>query len=407
MQSEINIERPIGIAAGRLTVADRVAGRARRHNPLLKRTRPLEGLIQTVLFFCGLLSIFTTIGIILVLGSESLRLFTTRGWLNSNNLLVEAVSADDTTLRLSAGGYSFATGEVIQINTEVMRISALIDANTLVVERGYDGTTAAAHPADATLFIGTEVSPLEFLTGTRWLPQLGEFGIWPLLNATLMSTGIAMLVAVPLGLGAAIYLSEYASPRVRSILKPILEILAGIPTVVFGYFALTFMTPLLRALFGIDTVQIYNVASAGIVMGIMIVPTISSMSEDALSAVPRSLREASYGLGATRLETIFKVLLPAALSGIVAAFILAISRGVGETMIVAIAAGAGPRLTFNPFEAAETITGHIARISTGDLSFGSIDYNSLFALGLALFLMTLLLNIVSGAITRRFREVYQ
>jgi phosphate transport system permease protein len=176
--------------------------------------------------------------------------------------------------------------------------------------------------------------------------------------------------------------------------------------VVYGYFALTFMTPLLRALFGQDTVQIYNMASAGLVMGIMIIPTISSMSEDALSAVPRSLREASYGLGATRFETATRVLLPAALSGILAAFILGVSRAVGETMIVAIAAGAGPNFTFNPFEAAETITGHIARISTGDLSFNSIDYNSLFALGLTLFFMTLLLNIISGTITRRFREAY-
>ena len=246
----------------------------------------------------------------------------------------------------------------------------------------------------------------EFITGTKWQPQIGEFGIWPLLTSTLMTSLVAMVVAAPLGLGAAVYLSEYASAKVRATLKPILEILAGIPTVVYGYFALTFMTPLLRAIFGQDTVQVYNVASAGIVMGIMIIPTISSMSEDALSAVPRSLRDASYGLGATRFETVVRVLLPAALSGIAAAFILAVSRAVGETMIVAIAAGAGPNFTLNPFQAAETITGHIARISTGDLSFGSIDYNSLFALGLSLFLITLLLNLISGAITRRFREVY-
>jgi phosphate transport system permease protein len=176
---------------------------------------------------------------------------------------------------------------------------------------------------------------------------------------------------------------------------------------VFGYFALTFITPILRGIFGVNVVGVYNMASAGVVIGILIVPTITTISEDALRAVPRSLREASFGLGATRFETTTKILVPAALSGILAAVLLGISRAIGETMVVAIAAGAGPNLTLNPFEAAETITGHIARISTGDLSYGSIDYNSLFALGLALFVITLLMNFLSTMITRRFREVYQ
>jgi phosphate transport system permease protein len=183
--------------------------------------------------------------------------------------------------------------------------------------------------------------------------------------------------------------------------------LAGIPTVVYGYFALTFMTPLLRSLFGVDTVEIYNTASAGIVIGILILPLVSSMSEDALSAVPRSLREAAYALGATKLETAVKVVLPAALSGITAAFIVAISRAIGETMIVAIAAGAGSAFTFNPFKAAETMTGHIVRISGGDISYDSIDYDSIFAIGLMLFLMTLALNIISQRVVKRFREVYE
>ena len=246
-----------------------------------------------------------------------------------------------------------------------------------------------------------------FLTGTVWAPQIGEFGILPLLNATIGTSLVAMLVALPLGLGASIFLSEYASPRARALLKPILEILAGVPTVVYGYFALIFVTPRLQEIFGKDVVQVYNVASAGLVMGIMILPLVASMSEDALNAVPQSLRQASYGLGATRLETALRVVLPAALSGIVAAFIVAVSRAVGETMIVALAAGAGPKLTFNPFEAAETMTGHIARISGGDVSYGSIQYDSIFAIGLALFVLTLLLNIVSGLIVRRFREVYE
>ena len=256
-------------------------------------------------------------------------------------------------------------------------------------------------------FSSDEVSLVEFFTSTTWQPAIGEFGIWPLVNATLMTTLMAMLVALPLGLGAAIYLSEYATRRMRDILKPILEVLAGIPTVVYGYFALTFMTPLLRSIFGPGVVEIYNTASAGLVIGILIIPLVASMSEDALSAVPQSLREASYGLGATKLETSTKVVLPAALSGVTAAFIVAISRAVGETMIVALAAGAGPAFTFNPFKAAETMTGHIVRISGGDLSYGSIDYDSIFAIGLMLFLMTLALNIISGYFVRRFREVYE
>ena len=252
-----------------------------------------------------------------------------------------------------------------------------------------------------------EVNILDVFTTTQWIPHTGKFGIWPLFTATMMTTAIAMLIAIPLGMAVAIYLSEYASLRVRNTLKPILEVLAGIPTIVYGYFALTFMTPLLREIFGRDTVQIYNMAAAGLVMGILILPLISSMTEDALSAVPRSLREASYGMGATKLETALQIVVPAALSGIAAAIIVGISRAIGETMIVAVAAGAGPNFTLNPFQGAETITGHIVRISGGDLSYDSIDYNSLFALGLFLFIVTLGLNLISQAIVRRFREVYE
>ena len=253
----------------------------------------------------------------------------------------------------------------------------------------------------------SQISFLDFLFHTKWNPQIGDFGILPLLSATLMTSSIAMLVALPIGLSTAIYLSEYASRKARNFLKPILEVLAGIPTVVYGYFALTFITPLLRSILGRDVVEIYNTASAGIVIGILIIPMVSSMSEDALSAVPRSLREASYGLGATKIETAIKVVVPAAFSGIAAAFIVAISRAIGETMIVAIAAGAGPNFTINPFRPAETMTGHIVRISGGDLSYDSIDYNSIFAIGLFLFFITLSLNIFSQRIVRRFREVYE
>jgi phosphate transport system permease protein len=256
-------------------------------------------------------------------------------------------------------------------------------------------------------FATAGVTPLAFLTGRVWQPGIGAFGVLPLLSATMLTSLIGMLVAMPLGLGAAVYLSEYASPRVRGFLKPTLELLAGVPTVVYGYFALTFVTPALRGIFGRDTVQIYNDLSAGIVVGILITPLIATLSEDALSAVPDGLRNASFGLGATRWETARKIVVPAACSGIIAACLIALARAVGETMVVALAAGASPNLTLNPFEPAETMTGHIARISGGDLSYGSLDYQSLFAIGLLLFCITLVLNLLGRWVVLRFREVYE
>jgi len=256
-------------------------------------------------------------------------------------------------------------------------------------------------------FADPKVTLREFFTGTQWQPQAEQFGILALVSATLTTSAIALLTGVPLGVSAAIYLSEYASPRVRAALKPILEILAGIPTVVYGYFALLFITPLLRQVIGVENIGVYNMLAAGVVMGIMILPLISSMSEDALSAVPNSLREAAYAMGATPFEASIQVVLPAALSGIGAAVIVGISRAVGETMIVAIAAGSGPKFSFNPLDAAETMTGHIARISGGDLPYGTLDYNSLFAIALALFLMTLTLNLISQWIVAKFREQYE
>ncbi len=256
-------------------------------------------------------------------------------------------------------------------------------------------------------FNDPEVTLKEFFTSTKWVPAIGDFGIWALVSATLTTSAIAILVAVPLGMSAAIFLSEYASPRVRSILKPILEILAGIPTVVYGYFALLFVSPILRNILGTENLGVYNMLSAGLVMGIMILPLISSMSEDALSAVPRSLREAAYAMGATPFEASTQVVVPAALSGIGAAIIVGISRAVGETMIVAVASGATSEFTFNPLKAAETMTAHIARISGGDLPYGTVDYNSLFAIALMLFLVTLVLNMVSQWVVSKFREQYE
>ena len=319
------------MADARVSAEARTASAAvERPLDLRKRPRIGETIIQTILFICGFVSIFTTLGIVWVLGREAL------------------------------------------------------------------------------LFFQEDVVSLgEFFTNTVWQPAIDEFGILPLVNATLMTSFIAMLVAVPLGLGAALYLSEYASARSRGILKPILEVLAGVPTVVYGYFALTFVTPLLRGAFGSDTVSIYNTLSAGLVVGVLITPIIATLSEDALSSVPGGLRQASFGLGATKWETATKIVFPAALSGVIAACIIAMSRAVGETMVVALAAGASPNFTVNPFEPAETMTGHIARISSGDLSYGSIDYESLFAVGLMLFFITLVLNILSRWVVLRFREVYE
>jgi phosphate transport system permease protein len=261
---------------------------------------------------------------------------------------------------------------------------------------------------EAMLFFNDpDVTLVKFFTMTRWQPGIGQYGIVALVSATLTTSFIAILISLPLGLASAIYLSEYASLRGRSILKPVLEILAGIPTVVYGYFALLFVTPILKLFFSGSQLQTYNMLSAGLVMGIMILPLIASMSEDALSAVPRALREGAYAMGATKLETSLQVVVPAALSGVGAAVIVGISRAVGETMIVAVAAGAGPNFSFNPLDAAETMTGHIARISGGDLSYNTIDYTSLFAIALVLFLVTLVLNLISQYVVNRFRERYE
>ena len=252
-----------------------------------------------------------------------------------------------------------------------------------------------------------KVSLLEFFTDTQWTPLFADkhFGILPLVAGTLLTSGIAIAVALPIGLTIAIYLNEYASPGFRKVIKPILEILATIPTVVYGFFALVVITPYLQNFF--PEMGGFNALSPGIVMGIMIIPLISSMSEDALYAVPKSLREASYGMGATRLQTSFRVLVPAASSGIIVSTILAISRAVGETMIVAIAAGQQPNLTANPLEPVETITTYIVQVSLGDVVQGSLEYQTIFAAGITLFALTFVLNNISFYFKKRFREKYE
>ena len=253
----------------------------------------------------------------------------------------------------------------------------------------------------------SHVSPIDFLFGTQWTPlfQPQSFGVLPLVMGSILVAAGAALIALPIGLASAIYLSEYAHERVRSIVKPVLEILAGVPTVVYGYFALTFITPLLRQVW--PETNIFNGASAAIVMGIMIIPLVSSLSEDAMSAVPRALREGAYALGATRFEVATRTVVPAALSGIIASFILAISRAIGETMIVTIAAGSTPNMSLNPLEAVQTMTAYIAQTSMGEAAHGSVEYQTIFAVGLALFAITLLMNIVSIFVLRKYREVYE
>ncbi len=473
------------------------AGKQASTFDLTKRLRVGEEIIRVILLFCGVVSIFTTIGIIYVLAEESLLFFDSRAWtIERSPVRAEEPSAElsepieagerqftlsfegsripfnlgtliqigdeimlitdrgSSTIRVDRGvegtsvaehspdepvyavedqqvrlavnateedtliqipnGFSkeFSEGQLLQIGTEILRIEAITPAadvegfDSLTVERGVDDSIIRAHEAgDEQLRIAHTPSLVEFLTFNEWQPQIGNFGIWPLLLSTLIVSGIALLVSIPLGLGAAIFLSEYADPQVRNVLKPILEVLAGVPTVVYGFFALTFVTPGLQAIFG-NTVQFYNMLAAGMVVGVLIIPLVSSLSEDALSAVPRALREASFGLGATKLETTVKVVLPAAVSGVMSAIIIAMSRAIGETMIVAIAAGSGPNFTFNIFEGAETMTGHMARISGGDLSYGSIDYTSIFAIGALLFIVTLILNIFSSWISNRLREAY-
>lgn len=251
-----------------------------------------------------------------------------------------------------------------------------------------------------------QVKITEFLFGTTWSPLISpkSFGILPLLGGTLMITVIACLVAIPIGLASAIYLSEYAPARVRKIVKPILEVLAGIPTIVYGYFALTFVTPLLKFIF--PSTGMFNALSAGLVVGIMIIPMVSSLSEDAMSAVPRSLRNGAYALGATRFEVALKIVVPAAFSGIVSSAVLAFSRAIGETMIVTIAAGATPHLTWNPLDSIQTMTAYIVQVSMGDTPHGSIEYGTIFAVGMTLFVITFLLNILALWVARRFREEY-
>ncbi|KAB1146695.1 phosphate ABC transporter permease subunit PstC [Streptomyces luteolifulvus] len=290
-----------------------------------------------------------------------------------------------------------------QLVKALLMIAALVSVATTI------GIVIALIPPTVDFF--QRVGVWEFLSGTVWTALFAEpeYGVLPLLAATLLITGIAVAVAIPVGLGAAIYLSEYAHPRTRKLLKPTLEVLAGIPTVVYGFFALAFVTPRLQDWwpFGGDGPEIKNALSAGLVMGVMIVPTIASLAEDAMAAVPRSLRDGAYALGSGRRTVAVRVVVPAALSGIVAAFVLGISRAIGETMIVLIAAGARPDLSWNPLHEMQTMTAFIAGAASGDVSTASFEYKTIFAVGAYLFVLTFVMNVISIRLVRKYREVYE
>jgi phosphate transport system permease protein len=311
--------------------------------------------------------------------------------------------------RLAAEGSLLRSFSVNRLKEQGIRLSLFLCAGLSIL------TTLAiiAVLSTETIVFFRQVSLGEFLTETRWTPQYSEkhFGILPLISGTALVATIAAAIGLPIGLASAIYLSEYASNRTRAIVKPITEVLAGIPTVVYGYFALVFVTPyvlrpIFQGLLGFE-VNVFNAASAGIVVGIMILPTVSSLSEDVLRAVPTGLREAGYALGSTRFDVSVRIVLPAALSGITASFLLAIARAVGETMAVTIAAGQNPSLTLNPLRSIETMTAFIVNVSLGDTPAGTVEYVSLYAVGMTLFLMTLSMNIAAQWVLRRFREAYQ
>ena len=306
-----------------------------------------------------------------------------------------AVRAETAPLRLSSSRTRY--GELV--------IKALLGLCALISVATTIGIIAALFIPAFEFF--QDISIVDFVTGKEWAPlfEPALFGVVPLVVGTLSVTFWAVLVAIPFGLGAAIYLSEYASVRTRKVLKPMLELLAGIPTIVYGYFALTFFTPLLRDL-GIG-VDIFNTLSAGLVMGVMILPTVASLSEDAMSAVPRDLRDGAFALGSTRREVATRIVVPAAISGIIAAFVLGISRAVGETMIALVAAGQQPNLSFDPRAAVETMSAFIAATGAGDVPTGSLEYKTIFAVGATLFVMTLILNVISIRLVERFREEYE
>lgn len=393
----------------------------------LAARRLSEGIIRAALGFCASISIFTTIAIVVVLATETYIFFTFEQpiveTVNVNGAaqpIEAAISRENSSGIITLTG---ATAELLDLSARDVRegdklyikdaagdvldeVSIVgIEAHRLIVE---DLPETLVGISSTIEIWRDEATVGEFLFSTEWNPLLGaekHFGIWPLISGTLMVTLIAMFVAIPLGLMTAVYLSEYAHRRVRAILKPILEVLAGVPTVVYGFFALTIITPFLQNFSG--KIDVYNMLSAGIAVGIMCLPIVCSISEDALRAVPRALREGAYGLGGTKFDVSVKVVIPGALSGIVAASLLAIARAVGETMIVTLAAGNLARIVLDPRGQGQTMTAYMVQIFLGDTSNFGIEYYSSYAVAATLFLITFIVTIIGHMIRVRFREVYQ
>ena len=403
----------------------------------------LERIVRWVLFLLASVSVLTTVGIVSVLLFEGVRFFTSdfyeqrptertatrdAGGLADGVAEVRVRATTDALIYVEWDGPAVGptpTGYEVSVlpslNADLSDCADLpAERNSCVIANAAPGRShkvsvaavagqSAGEALETDSFsVPEKVKWHRFLTDTKWRTLLvpRSYGIWPLLVGTTMIAVLAMVVAVPLGLLSAIFLSEYAHPRVRAITKPILEVLAGIPTVVYGFFALFFITPILRSFS--DDVGIFNALSAAIVMGVMIIPMVSSLSEDAMRAVPNALREGAYALGATKVEVATKVVVPAALSGIVAAFILAMSRAIGETMIVFIAAGQNDSLTFNPLDPVNTMTGFMATTNFSDNAIpGTAQFQALFAVGITLFIITLLMNLLSQFVVAKFREVYE
>jgi phosphate transport system permease protein len=399
----------------KLTLTPQSVTEALRGQPDLQRR---ETIIQMVMLACAIFCIFVTAGIVFILSEVGVQFFTDEYFANSG-LLQRATQ----NLATQAGLSGSELNDIIRLAVDERPVTFSRIAESIpnvtpeILREAYENLKQTTSTGEK-LWLAFTNSVQRFFLDNRWTPLFASkrFGIWPLVNGTMLVSAVAMAVAIPFGLLTAIYLSLYASPRLSSLLRPLVEVLAGIPTVVYGYFALLYISPIIQSIY--PDAPIFNVLSAGLMMGVMIIPTVSSISIDAINAVPRSLLDGAYALGATKMEVILRVVFPAATSGIVASIILGISRAVGETMIVTVAAGQQPvsygdtfwsaiQAAINPLQSMATMTAFIAQVALGDAPAGSIQYKTLYAVGLSLFLMTMAMNVLSQYVSTRFREVYE
>jgi len=399
----------------KLTLTPQSVTEALRGQPDLQRR---ETIIQMMMLACAIFCIFVTAGIVFILLEVGVQFFTDEYFANSG-LLQKAAQE----LGAQAGLSGSELNDIIRLAVDERPITfnriaeRIPNVTPEILREAYENLKQTTSTGEK-LWLAFTNSVQRFFLDNRWTPLFASkrFGIWPLVNGTMLVSAVAMAVAIPFGLLTAIYLSLYASPRLSSLLRPLVEVLAGIPTVVYGYFALLYISPIIQSIY--PDAPIFNVLSAGLMMGVMIIPTVSSISIDAINAVPRSLLDGAYALGATKMEVILRVVFPAATSGIVASIILGISRAVGETMIVTVAAGQQPvsygdtfwsaiQAAINPLQSMATMTAFIAQVALGDAPGGSIEYKTLYAVGLSLFLMTMAMNLLSQYVSMRFREVYE